>query len=212
MARRALVLGATGLVGQELVRQLLACPDYERIYIFARRPLAERSERLVQIIGGFDQLTEATMPEADDVFCCLGTTIRAAGSQAAFRRVDFEYPLQAARLALVRGAQQFLLVTAMGANPRSLVFYSRIKGEVEAAIRDLGYRSFTVLRPSFIDGERQERRSGEQFALALLRRLPFLLPRRYRPVSCAAVARAMVLAALQGTPGFRILESDELQA
>jgi uncharacterized protein YbjT (DUF2867 family) len=140
------------------------------------------------------------------VFCALGTTIRTAGSRAAFRRVDHDYVVSLARLARAHGARHFLLVSSVGADPRSRVFYSRVKGEVESAVQTLGYPSLTIVRPSLLLGPRSEFRLGE----ALVKPLGPLFPRRYRPVHARAVAATMIRAALEDRSGVRIVESREI--
>jgi len=211
MTRRALIAGATGLVGARLLQALLADPAYGAVRVFVRRPLALDHPKLVVEVIDFDRLQDVRFPRVDDVFCCLGTTIAAAGSRAAFRRVDFDYPLAIARAALAAHARQFLFVSAMGANARSAVFYSRVKGELEQAVAGLGYRSVVAFRPSLLAGDRQQNRPGERVALAVLQPLRFLVPRKYRPVSAAAVAQAMLTSAKRGPAGFTVVESDALQ-
>jgi len=211
MARRALIAGATGLVGARLLEGLLADRAYATVRALARRPLALTHRKLVVDVIDFDRLPELRMPRVDDVFCCLGTTIAVAGSRAAFRRVDFDYPLAIARTALAAGARQFLFVSAMGADPRSAVFYSRVKGELEEAVAALGYRSAIAFRPSLLAGDREQRRFGERAAIALLQPLRFLVPRKYRPVAADAVARAMLRSAQRSPAGFTVIESDALQ-
>jgi uncharacterized protein YbjT (DUF2867 family) len=210
MARRALIAGATGLVGARVLEALLADPAYSAVRVLARRPLALRHPKLIVDVTDFDRLQDIRFPRVDDVFCCLGTTIAAAGSRAAFRRVDFDYPLAIARAALAAKARQFLFVSAMGANARSPVFYSRVKGELEQAVAGLGYRSAVAFRPSLLSGDRQQNRPGERAALALLQPLRFLVPRKYRPVAAVAVAQAMLNGAKRGPAGFTVIESDAM--
>jgi uncharacterized protein YbjT (DUF2867 family) len=211
MARRALIAGATGLVGARLLQALLADRAYGTVRVFARRPLAVEHPKLVVEVIDFDRLQDVRFPRVDDVFCCLGTTIAAAGSRAAFRRVDYDYPLAIARAALAAHARQFLFVSAMGADPRSKVFYSRVKGELEQAVAGLGYRSVVAFRPSLLAGDRQQHRLGERAALAVLQPLRFLVPRKYRPVAAVAVAQAMLTCASRGHAGFTVIESDAMQ-
>jgi uncharacterized protein YbjT (DUF2867 family) len=150
----------------------------------------------------FDELDRhGDLFAVDDLFCCLGTTIRKAGSQEAFRRVDLEYPLQAAHLGRAAGARQFILVSALGADPSSRVFYNRVKGEVEAALAGVGYPRLVIFRPSLLLGDRDEVRPGERVAEWIMKPLGPLMRgplRRYRPVEAAWVARAMVRRALVG--------------
>jgi uncharacterized protein YbjT (DUF2867 family) len=210
-ARKALLFGATGLVGSRLLELLLQDPAYAEVHVLTRRATGIAQPKLRERIVDFDHLGRAAMPVVDDVFCCLGTTIKAAGSQDKFRSVDYSAVLEVARLALGAGARQFLLVTAMGANPSSRVFYNRVKGEVEDAVSRLGYPAVCIFRPSFLAGERKQSRAGEQVALAMLKRLPFLLPKKYRPVADIAVARAMIDAAKHAEPGVRIIDSNRMQ-
>ena len=141
MPKSAIVAGASGLVGSRLVVVLLADPNYDTVHALVRRPLETAHAKLREHPVNYGHLAEIALPVADDVFCCLGTTIRVAGSQEAFREVDYAYPLAIARAAQLKGAKQFLFVSAMGADARSSVFYSRVKGELEAAIAALGYRA-----------------------------------------------------------------------
>jgi uncharacterized protein YbjT (DUF2867 family) len=211
LPRTALVVGATGLVGRELVTALLADPACGAVDVLVRRPFAPRHAHLREHIVDFSQLDHFVWPAVDDVYCCLGTTIRAAGSQAAFRTVDHDYPLAVARGALSRGAKQFLFVSAMGAAARSSVFYSRVKGELEAAIAALPFHAAIAFRPSLLAGDRAENRLGERLALSVLQPLRGLVPGKYRPVPAAAVARAMVDYAGRGLAGFHVVPSDLIQ-
>jgi len=206
------VAGATGLVGSQLVDALLADGDYDAVHALVRHPMARRDARLHEHIVDFAQIATFAWPSADDAFCCLGTTIKAAGSQAAFRRVDFDYPMAFAGGALAHGARQFLFVSAMGADAASSVFYSRVKGELEAAVAALEYRAVVAFRPSLLSGDRAEHRTGERIALALMQPLRWLTPAKYRPVNAAAVARAMVASAKRGLAGFQVVSSDEIQS
>lgn len=219
MGRRALIAGATGLTGSRLLALLLAQPGYERVHVLLRRPLpdAQRpadptvASRLAEHVEDFARpAPELDLPAVDDVYLCLGTTIRAAGSREAFRRIDFDATVRIARLARQRGASRCALVSALGADASSRVFYPRVKGETEAALAALGYPSLTVLRPSLIDGERTERRPDERLALALARPASALLPARWRPVPADAIARCLLASVLRGEPGLRVVESDRI--
>jgi uncharacterized protein YbjT (DUF2867 family) len=214
--RTALVLGATGLVGGECVDLLLDDPRWSRVVAAGRRPFEREHPRLEQRVVDFDRLSaHAAALRADDVFCCLGTTIRAAGSREAFRRVDHDYVLEAARLALEGGAGRFLLVSAVGADPRSRIFYSRVKGETERDVRALGYRTVAVFRPSLLLGDRGELRSGEKLAEWLAVPIsPLMIGplARFRPVHARAVAAAMVRGAAGFPPGVHTVESEEIRA
>lgn len=211
MTAVAIVAGATGLVGRELVRLLAADSAWREVRALARQPLpSDRSSaNVVPIQVDYDRLDPlADWAAADHVFCALGTTMRQAGSEAAFRRVDLDYPLALGRAALARGARHFLLVSALGASPTSRVFYNRVKGEVEAAIASLGFQSVTIARPSLLLGERAEPRSVEQVWKAL----GALTPARWKPVPATAVALAIIDAAKHDVRGIRILENRELRS
>ena len=211
--RTALLAGGTGLVGASLLEALLAADDVASVHLLVRRPPGRRHRKLVVHVVDFDALAGwRAFPEVDDVYCCLGTTIRAAGSQAAFRKVDYDYVVSVARLAHARGASRLAVVSAMGAQPRSAVFYNRVKGEMEEALRGLGYASLTLVRPSLLAGERRESRPGERLALALARPLAPLIPGKYRAIPAEAVARAMLHFVREGARGTHVVESDRLQA
>jgi uncharacterized protein YbjT (DUF2867 family) len=207
----AIVAGATGLVGRELVRQLAVDRVWREVRALVRRALpAELSgPTVVPFLVDYAQLEPPpSWAAADHVFCALGTTMRQAGSAAAFRQVDFDYPVALARAAQLRGARHFLLVSAVGAAPASRVFYNRVKGEVEAAITAVGFRSVTIARPSLLLGQRPELRFAEQLGKVL----GVLAPARWRPVRAARVARALVDAAKRDVPGIHILENRDLRA
>jgi uncharacterized protein YbjT (DUF2867 family) len=179
--------------------------------VLTRRPLP--AESLVgtaesHVVDFDDLAAHAALFRVDQILCALGTTIRQAGSQDRFRIIDYQYPLEAARLGLAQGATHYLLVSALGANARSRVFYNRVKGELESALLALPYRSVTIARPSLLLGPRAEFRTGEQIA----KRLAFLVPAKYKPVDAHAVAAALVRAAKADIPGRRIIESKEIRA
>lgn len=211
-----MVAGATGLVGNHVLRLLLADSSWSRVVTIGRRPAPERHDKLEQRIvdlGALEAL--ADLPRADDVFCCLGTTIKQAGSQDAFRRVDYDYVVGLARAGLRAGATQFLLVSAIGADPASRVFYSRVKGEAEATVRQLPYRGVQIFRPSLLLGERAEVRLGERTAMlvAPMVSLALLGPlRRFRPIHAATVARGMVQIVKEAPRGPNLFEYDAILA
>ncbi|HYF93692.1 MAG TPA: NAD(P)H-binding protein [Symbiobacteriaceae bacterium] len=209
----AMVGGATGLVGGELLNLLLEQPEYERVVALVRRPLSRSHPKLAQAVVDFDRLEEqAEAFRVDDVYCCLGTTIKKAGSQAAQRRVDFEYPLTMARLAAGAGARRYLLVSSIGADTKSAIFYCRLKGEVEAAVAAAGVPAIHIFRPALLLGHRQEHRPGERIAVALSPLYAPFLPARYRPIAARDVAQAMVNVALGADEaGTRIYLNDEVQ-
>lgn len=203
------LLGATGLVGRHTLDLLSADPAFTRIVVLARRKFAEATAPRVEAhVIDFDKLEERPdLFRVDAVICALGTTIKTVGgSKERFRAVDYGIPLTAAKVALAQGVRHFLLVSALGANPKSRVFYSRVKGELEDALRTMRFRSVTILRPSLLLGDRNEFRLGEEVA----KRLGLLAPGKYRPIHAREVAAALVRAAKEDVPGMHILESDEI--
>lgn len=212
--RTALLVGATGLVGREVLELLLGDDAWPHVTVVARRASGRSDPKLAERIVDFERLDDAEDAfAADDVFCCLGTTIRQAGSQEAFRRIDHDYVLNAARLARRTGAHRFLLVTALGADPGSRIFYNRVKGEAERDVTALGFDGVALLRPSLLLGDRPDRRIAEDIGQKMAPILsPLLLGplRKYRALPGASVARAMVRIAKDGFTGVRIVESDEI--
>ena len=208
---RVLVVGATGLVGSALVARLQRRHDCTALHVLGRREPATAGHGIVYRRVDFAVLEPAEVPAVDVVFCCLGSTLRAAGSREAFRQVDLDHVVRVARLARAQGADRLLVISALGADPRSRVFYNRVKGEMESAVAGLGYRSVTLLRPSLLAGDRAERRRAEQAGLVFARLLAPLIPRRYRAVPADAVALAMLHFAGLGQPGVQVVESDRLQ-
>jgi uncharacterized protein YbjT (DUF2867 family) len=207
----AIVAGATGLVGQALAHQLATDGTWREVRALVRRslPLGLFGPVVAPVQVDYARLEPPPLwATADHVFCALGTTMRQAGTAAAFRQVDFEYPVALARATLARGARHFLLVSALGAAPGSRVFYNRVKGEVEAAITGLGFRSVTIARPSLLLGQRTEPRLAEQLGKVL----GVLAPPRWRPVPAARVARALLKSAKRDEPGICILENRDLRA
>jgi uncharacterized protein YbjT (DUF2867 family) len=210
--RDAVLAGGTGLVGGELLHLLAWEGDHERVLALARRTLPLSHPRIEPRPARFDALDEALAGarEGCDVFCCLGTTIRTAGSREAFRAVDHDMVLALAHWAKRHRARRLLLVSALGADPRSRVFYNRVKGEAERDARAEGPASVVVLRPSLLDGERGERRFGEALGLALTRPLARAIPAAWRPVHARDVAAALLAAARADDPP-PVIESAALQ-
>jgi uncharacterized protein YbjT (DUF2867 family) len=211
--KSALIAGATGLVGGYVLRGALTHPSYSRVEILVRRELPVRDPKLTQRVVDFERLdADVAGIAADDVFCCLGTTIRKAGSQEAFRHVDYDYPLALARLAKAAGAGKFLMVSALGADPKSSVFYNRVKGEVEHALAATGFPATYFFRPSLLMGPRAEGRRGEKIGTAIGKLIaPFLIGglRKYRPIYAYTVAAAMMYVANRDFPA-GVIESDSI--
>jgi uncharacterized protein YbjT (DUF2867 family) len=206
--RSVLIAGATGLVGRECLRQLEVDAGVSRIVAITRRPLTDVSSKVEVHVVNFDDLdAHRGVFSVYQVFCALGTTIKTAGSEAAFRHVDYDFPVALARLGREQGATNLLLVSAIGASAHSRFFYNRVKGELEDVIRTLGYRSVTIVRPSLLLGERKEFRLGERIAMLVAD----IVPKKYRPVEARAVAAALVDAARADTPGFHVIENSEIR-
>jgi uncharacterized protein YbjT (DUF2867 family) len=209
---RILVVGATGLVGRHVIAKALADSRITRIVAPTRRPLAAHA-RLDNPLVDFNRLpAEADWWDVDGVICALGTTRAKAGSDQAFRVVDHDYPLEVARLARKHGASRFALNSSVGANARSKLLYPRTKGEVEEALKAMGFQSLTIVRPGLIGGDRDEFRLGEHVAAAVLGVLGPVLPRSYRISPADKIAAALIEAAVTGSPGVHLIGSAELAA
>jgi uncharacterized protein YbjT (DUF2867 family) len=208
MKRTALVVGATGLVGHSLLQRLLRDPAYGQVRALSRRPLGLRHDHLQLVQTDFRNLAAlGDALQVQDVFCCLGTTRRKAGSRAAFEDVDYRMVVELAQATRAAGAHQFIVVSAVGASRHAAAFYSRVKGRMEAAVSVLGFDAVHVVRPSLLLGERDESRPGEALAQKLAPALSPLLVgplKRYRPVDADEVAEAMVRVALGGQAGVHI--------
>jgi uncharacterized protein YbjT (DUF2867 family) len=213
--KSALLVGASGLVGGHCLNFLLEEPSYARVTVLVRKTLSITHEKLVQHTVDFNDLT--TLGElfaVDDVFCCLGTTIRKAGTQEAFRKVDFDYPVKIAALTQHCGANKFLLVSSLGADPHSRIFYNRVKGEVEEAIQKISFKAFHIFRPSLLLGKRREDRIGEKvgaLVMSVLKNAMIGSLKMYRAIQARNVAKVMVSAAQMNVSGINIFESQRIQ-
>jgi uncharacterized protein YbjT (DUF2867 family) len=214
--RTALVAGATGLVGRALLPLLEESPVYTSVHVLLRRAAIgiEANPKLLFHTVAFAHLPQP-FPAADDVYIALGTTIKVAGSQEAFRHVDFDYVVDTARAARAAGARRLAVVSALGADAGSRVFYNRVKGEMQDAIATLGYESVVIAQPSLLVGDRaslgQPVRSGEVWATRLLGPVMDWVPRGVRPIAASVVAQALLDATLAGTPGVHLLSSAKMQ-
>ena len=211
-----MVAGATGLVGREVLAVLLADKSYSKVICVGRRALPLQHPKLVQHTVDFKAVAPFTaLPHVDDVFIALGTTIKVAGSQAAFRAVDFEAIVAVARAGRAHGATKLGVVSAMGADPNSGIFYNRVKGEMEQALAHMGFKSLVMARPSLLAGDRealeQSSRLGERLGLLATRWLNPLIPNNYRSIQASDVAKALVKAVQSGKPGVQVLLSGEMQ-
>ena len=216
MRKTALLAGATGLIGSHLLPLLLASERYSKVIVVGRRALPLTHPKLTQVVTDLAKLAAVRQQLiADDVFCCLGTTLKQAGSKEAFHQVDFEYVTSLAALTAANFASQFLVVSSMGADADSRLYYNRVKGEMEAAVRQTPFRVIHIFRPSLLLGARAQPRLGERLGAAVLGALRPLLRGpllQYRPVTGAAVAAAMLRAAEEDGGGVRVHLSDEIAA
>jgi uncharacterized protein YbjT (DUF2867 family) len=214
-AKKAILLGGTGLVGEQLLQLLLSSDHYDAVTAFVRKPLKAHPKLKQVICSDLSEMNQhaASFEGVEDVFCCLGTTIRVAKTRERFREVDYGYPLLAAQLAKTAGVKRYLLVSSMGATTNSNIFYSRVKGEIETAIQLLQLPSVCIFRPSLLLGNRTEFRFGERLTILLNRPLQFIWRGKwfkYKPIEARDVALAMVRVAQMYLPGTHIFENDQL--
>jgi uncharacterized protein YbjT (DUF2867 family) len=210
MKKTALLAGATGLVGSTLLPLLLASERYAKVIVVGRRALATQHPKLTQVVTELSQLeAERLHLIADDVYCCLGTTRKQAGSKEAFFEVDFLHVVQLAAITAANFAAQFLVVSSLGADVESPFYYSQVKGEMEAAVRQTPFRAIHIFRPSLLLGQRAAPRLGERIGgwlLTLVRPLLRGTWQKYRPITATAVAQAMLQAAVEDGGGIRVHE------
>ena len=211
--RVALLAGASGLVGREVLQALLADDTVTAVHSLGRRTLALTHPKLTQHQVDFAALP--ALPAVTEAFIALGTTIKVAGSQEAFRAVDYSAVVAVAKAARAAGATRLGVVTAMGADTKSGIFYNRVKGETEAALKTMGFDSLVIARPSFLAGDRetlgQPVRGGEKLALNVSKWLAPLIPANYRSIDVRKVAAGLLAGVREALPGVRVIESGELQ-
>ncbi len=209
----AVVIGATGLVGSSLVQQLLNDDAFDRVRILVRRTVNLQHPKLEICITDFSNYEQyqQQLGNGDCIFCCIGTTMaQVKGDKVLYRSIDFDIPVNAARFGKTAGFQQFLLVSAIGANSRSRFFYTRLKGEVEEVISTFGYTGYHIFRPSFLMGNRLQHRTGESIGIALFRLFKFLLPSNYKGIDGADVAKAMIRSAKKRVSGLHVYNYREM--
>ncbi len=213
--RKAIIFGSTGLIGNYCLQALLNDQTYSEVTAIVRKPILITHRKLITVISNFSDLeNDLSNTQAQDVYCCLGTTIKTAGSQEAFKQVDFSLVVTIAELMRRRGAEQFLVISSMGADKNSKVFYSRVKGEMEEALKEINYPCLRIIRPSLLLGERGEFRLGEKIGAMLT---PVLKPlmlgslKKYAPVEAESVAHFMVTVAMeQPISGVHVYESNQI--
>lgn len=209
---KAVIIGATGLTGSLLTEKIAASDRFTSVTALARREGGINKKKISYKITDFENLSGLKI-KADSAFSCLGTTIKTAGSSENFRKVDFTYNLEFARVCRKNGIERFILLSALGADPGSRVFYSRVKGELEEEIKSLGFRYLTIVRPSLLEGPRAEWRSGEYIARKIMKLINPLLAgrlKKFRSVNIEALTDVMLNEAYRKEPGIRIIENDEI--
>lgn len=214
MEKKAILLGASGLIGSSLLQQLLENKNYSEVLVVLRKKLPLIHPKLKQLVVDFDQLSNyAKELQGDVVFCCLGTTKKKTPNQEMYKKIDHQYPIDTGWIAYTNGASQYHLVSAMGANPNSRVFYSKLKGEVERDLKTIPFKAIHIYRPSLLDGERKENRLAERIMISIMRVLnPLLIGglKKYRSIKVDTVARAMLRQSLEENRGVFIHPSDEI--
>ncbi|MFC4322206.1 oxidoreductase [Litchfieldia salsa] len=216
MGKKALIAGASGLVGRNLLEILVEGDEYEEIIAIVRTPLSYQHPKLKEHIVNFDELSKEKQlfSTVDHVYCCLGTTIKKAGSKEVMYKIDVEYPLELAELSRKEGVSHFILVSSMNANPNSPIWYSKMKGELEQKITQIPFQSISIIRPSLLMGNRQEFRLGEKMAEKVYKTFSFLFHgplRKIRGIEARKVALAMYKIAKRESPGITIYPSEQLE-
>lgn len=215
MSKKAIIVGATGLVGRYCLSYLLMDKNYSEVIVISRNALPLKDQKLKNIVCDFDELEKLSNDLiADDVFCCLGTTINVAGSKENFKKVDLHYPIKVATIAKSNGATKFLVVSAMAANKNSSVFYNQVKGEMEEQLKSIGYKGLYIFRPSLLLGMRKEFRLGERIAIMLSKILSPIISffaKQYKPIDAMVVAHAMYQKAIENSYEHHTFSSDKIQ-
>ncbi|WP_085296874.1 NAD-dependent epimerase/dehydratase family protein [Cognaticolwellia mytili] len=222
--KTALIIGASGLVGEQLLLLLLASQHYSRVIAIVRQPLALEHNKLEQFTINFKNLdeqlnthfaianeTNSEQLKVDHIYCTLGTTIKKAGSKEAFYQVDHNYPLTIAEHFHHRGASLFAIVSAIGANKHSAVFYNQVKGKVEANLADIGYQHLGIFQPSMLVGNRKEFRLGEYLGTIFMKLFALIIPKKYQVIEAIKVANAMMAFADKPSKEISIIQSDQMQ-
>ena len=208
--KTALIAGASGLTGSYLLKLLLESKTYSTVKVLVRKQLDIEHPLLQQIVYDYENPNSAEI-NADHVYCCLGTTMKKAGSKEAFKKVDYEYPLQIARAAQQNGAEKFALVSAMGANSKSMFFYNKVKGQLEEALKEVPYKATHIFHPSILLGPRHESRFGEELGKKLMKAFKFFIPVNMKPIHASQVAACMQDYMKGEERGIHIIPSGQMQ-
>lgn len=214
--RNVLLAGSTGLIGAYVLKFVTEDGLFENVVALSRKPMRVSGMKVKNIVTDFKNLdNDLTGCNVNTVFCCLGTTIKTAGSQEAFMEVDYEYVIRLAVWAKANGVTQFYVVSALGADSNSKIFYNRVKGKMEDALRKIGFNSLVIFRPSILTGKRKEFRLGERIGIAIAKFVsPLLIGalKKYRPIEAKKVAKAMVKIVFEPTKEWSVIESDKIAA
>ncbi|ETZ24437.1 NAD-dependent epimerase/dehydratase family protein [Pedobacter sp. V48] len=216
MSKKAILLGATGLIGNNLLAQLLNNPNYSEVLAIGRKKLNIEHPKLKELVVDFDHITQyAADITGDVVFCCLGTTNSKTPDKVQYKKIDYWYPLDIGSIAQNNGATSYHLISSMGADINSSLFYPKTKGEVERDLKAIPFKSIYIYRPSLLDGDRKEKRGAERILIGLMRVLnPLLIGslKKYRSIKIETVASAMLKESLTDKKGVFIYPSDQIQA
>jgi len=210
--KTAIVAGASGLIGKELIQKLISSDQYRRIYVLSRKKSGLVNEKIEELVIDFEKINQLKFDEpVDDVFCTLGTTMKQAGSRDNFKKVDFEYVVALANLGKQAGASKFLVISAMGADSKSAVFYNKVKGMTEEALIKIGFKQLVIFRPSLLLGKRSEVRFAERLSGAFMKTFNFIIPDNYKAIEAEKVAGSMLKMAINSTEAVLIVKSGEMQ-
>ncbi len=209
MKNSAVIIGATGLVGNALIKQILKSNHFEKVTILVRKPSGIVDAKLTEQIIDFGNIKDLKI-DATDYFCCLGTTMAVAKTKANFEKVDYEYPLEFGKLAKSNNALSFSIITAAGASTTSAFYYSKVKGRIENELKALHLSHLAIFRPSMLLGDRKESRLGEKIGQVVMNALDFLIPDKYKAIEADKIAISMLNWSINPTKDFRYFESDEM--
>jgi uncharacterized protein YbjT (DUF2867 family) len=214
MSKTAIILGASGLTGSVVLDKLLVDDRYSTIKIFSRKSINNRNPKIIERTGNLFELEKFKDDfNADEVYCCIGTTAKKTPDKTVYKKIDYGIPVEAAKLCVENGIDTFLVMSSLGADPKSSVFYNRTKGEMECDVLKENITNTYILRPSFIIGDRSEKRIGESIGVGVIKLLRFILIgklKKYRTIEAVKIARVMIQLANK-KPEFKLIESDKIQ-